>query len=331
VTLTTLALAQSPEIEALDQALDQGDALELEPLRLVYQQLGGTKVVAPEKGKVADLLRHRRELANTLLTDIWARVQTYEALRAGLPCVDSSPACVASLAALVQGAEDEAALVRRLTERLQASEELRSELPCLDSGPACLTTLATLAIAQSREIAAIDHQLVLTGDRISTAQAQAWTLYLQLEPLRLVQNLLGGGDVAANRLAIAGLELQAADLVRRREEVAEAITEEVIDQVLTYEALDRQLKRLEGQLEAQRQRQAVMEIRYRTGQGSTDEMLHLWQQTEALADQIEAVQIEQQQVVRSLEVLCGATADEAGAAVSGLGGSDRPGEPLAHP
>jgi hypothetical protein len=255
----------------------------------------------------------------------------YESLRAGLPCVDSSPDCVASLTALVAGAEDEAALVQQLTERLQAYEALQSELPCLDSGPACLTTLATLAIAQSREIAAIDQQLVLTGDRITTAQAQAWTAYLQLEPLRLVQNLLGGGDVAANRLAIAGLELQAADLVRRREEVAEAITEAVIDQVLLYEALDRQLKRLEGQLEAQRQRQAVYEIRYRTGQGSTDEMLRLWQQTEALADQIEAVQIEQQQVVRSLEVLCGTTADDTGAAAVGADSRDSPGEPLAHP
>jgi hypothetical protein len=82
VTLATLALAQSPEIEAIDQDLgQQGDALE--PLRLVYRQLGGTKVVTPETGKAADLLRHRRELATAIMTDLWERVQTYENLSSG--------------------------------------------------------------------------------------------------------------------------------------------------------------------------------------------------------------------------------------------------------
>ena len=119
-----------------------------------------------------------------------------------------------------------------------------------------------------------------------------------------MQNLLGGGDVQRNRLAIATLEVQAADLVRRREEVAEGLARQVIGRVLEVEALDRQRQALMGQLETQLQRQAVMEVSYRTGQGSTATMLTVWQRTEELQAQIEEVGIEREQGVRALEVLC---------------------------
>lgn len=122
--------------------------------------------------------------------------------------------------------------------------------------------------------------------------------------MRLVQNLLGGGDVAANRLAIADLEIKAADLLRRREEVAEAIAQDVIELVLDYEASGRRLEVLDGRLTTQLQRQAVLEVRYRTGQGTTDQMLRMWQQTDELRAQIDEVQIDQDQTVRELEVLC---------------------------
>ena len=87
----------------------------------------------------------------------------------------------------------------------------------MESSPECLATLTTLALANSGEIDTINQRLALTGDRIDYAQAREWTFYLPsssfsvlsadpvqwIDPLRLVQNLLGGGDVAANRLAIA--------------------------------------------------------------------------------------------------------------------------------
>lgn len=135
-----------------------------------------------------------------------------------------------------------------------------------------------------------------------------------IDPLRLIQNLLGGGEVQRNRLAIADLEIGAADLVRRREEVAESLAREVIDGVLEYEALGRRLALLESQLETQRQRQAVMEVSYRTGQGSTATMLSVWQRTEDLQAQIEEVGIEREQGVRGLEVLCWVEESETGKA-----------------
>lgn len=92
--------------------------------------------------------------------------------------------------------------------------------------------------------------------------------------------------------------------MRRREEVAEGLAREVIDGVLEYEALGRRLALLERQLETQLQRQAVMEVAYRTGQGNTATMLGVWQQTEDLQARIEEVGIEREQGVRELEVLC---------------------------
>ena len=198
------------------------------------------------------------------------------------------------------------------------SVPVRAELPCLDSSEECLTTLTALAISNSSEIEAINQRLELTGDRIEYAEAHQWLEFLPssfssvlsanpltwIDPLRLIQNLLGGGDVQRNRLAIADLEIGAADLVRRREEVAESLAREVVDGVLEYEALGRRLELLESQLETQLQRQAVMEVAYRTGQGSTGTMLSVWQRTEELQAQIEEVGIEREQGVRALEVLC---------------------------
>ena len=145
----------------------------------------------------------------------------------------------------------------------------------------------------------------LASDRIGYAGARQWTEYLTLDPLRLVQNIFGGGDVQRNRLAIAELEVRAADLVRRREEVAESLARDVVELVLEYEQLGRQIELLEAQLETQRQREAVMEVAYRTGQGSTQTMLRVWQRTENMqARQLEK-QILQARTQQALEALVG--------------------------
>ncbi|MEA5467038.1 hypothetical protein [Leptothoe sp. PORK10 BA2] len=78
----------------------------------------------------------------------------------------------------------------------------------------CLTELTQQAIAQSSEIEAINGQLELTAQRQDYAVARQWTNYLTLDPIRLIQNVLGGGDVQRERIAIATLELEAANLIR---------------------------------------------------------------------------------------------------------------------
>ena len=99
------------------------------------------------------------------------------------------------------------------------------------------------------------------------------------------------------------LELQVADLVRRREEVAEDLATEVVDLVLAYEEGEKALELLQMQLETQQLQQAVMESSYRTGQGDTGAMLAVWQRTETLSVQVSTRQTGQAQVIRQLESL----------------------------
>ena len=64
----------------------------------------------------------------------------------------------------------------------------------------CLETLTQQAIAQSSEIEAINEQLEFTDQRQDYATARHWVNYITLDPFRLVQNVLGGGDVQRDRL-----------------------------------------------------------------------------------------------------------------------------------
>ena len=184
----------------------------------------------------------------------------------------------------------------------------------------CLEILTQQAIGQSSEIEAINQQLILTAERQEYAEARQWTNYLTLDPIRLVQNVLGGGDVQRDRLAIASLELDTANLIRRQEAVAEALTREVVDLVLDYEQLDRQAELIASQLESHRLRVAVAEARYRTGQGSTSSMIGMWQRTEDLTVRCSEKRIGQAQMGRELEVLTG-NEDLAATRISSIDGS----------
>ena len=169
----------------------------------------------------------------------------------------------------------------------------------------CLETLTQQAIAQSSEIESINAQLVLTTERQDYAEARQWTNYITLDPVRLVQNVLGGGDVQRDRLAIATLELETANLLRRREEVAETLTRDVVDLVLDHEKLLRRGELTASQLATQELRQAAQEAKYRTGQSSTDAMLRVWQRTEDYQARCEENRVDSLQVIRELQVLTG--------------------------
>ncbi|MDV3351407.1 hypothetical protein QGP82_22075 [Leptothoe sp. LEGE 181152] len=170
----------------------------------------------------------------------------------------------------------------------------------------CLAQLTQQAIDHSSEIEAINQQLELTAERQDYAESRQWTNYLTLDPIRLVQNVLGGGDVQRDRLAIANLELETANLIRRREEVAEEIANDVLDAVLDHQSLKLEGRMLATRLDTQRQRQMVTEAKYRTGQSSTDAMLRVWQRTEDMAARCEENIIQHQRVIEELYALVGA-------------------------
>lgn len=175
------------------------------------------------------------------------------------------------------------------------------ELPCLNSSVECLSELTEEAIAHSLEIQSIDERLVLGDDRISHARRRRWTNLITSDIPRLIANILGGGDMQRDRIAIAELELRQADLVRRRWEVSEAIAQDIVDLVLDWERLGRRLELMDTQLQTQQQREAVMEAAYRTGSGSTSSMLITWQRTEDMEARLLEWQVEQTQTRQELE------------------------------
>ena len=77
----------------------------------------------------------------------------------------------------------------------------------------CEHYLTSNAIAKSLviqslngKISKIDKQIEYLSERVQYYQARNWTNYITLDPVKLVQNLFGGGDVQKNQLTITDIE-----------------------------------------------------------------------------------------------------------------------------
>jgi predicted ATPase len=193
------------------------------------------------------------------------------------------------------------------------------ELPCLNSSSKCIELLAERAIANSTElvtldeqIALIDKRLVVAGERIDHTSKKRWTNYLSTDPLRIAANLLGGGDVQRDNLAIADLEIKSAELEtqlanlhRRQAEIKSELKEEILSLVLDYETAEREYALAQSKLVTYNQQRQLIEIDYQFGSGSTTEMLSLWQQGETLEAIIIQADNKRSEIVRKLTQLTG--------------------------
>lgn len=154
------------------------------------------------------------------------------------------------------------------------------------------------AIAQSLELKTLDERLQVNQERIRQQRRSKWKTWIQPNLIGLVANVLGGGDAQKLDLAIADLELKTDELRRRRSEVEGQIGDKVRDLVLEVEQRDRRLAVVRTQQTEYRQKVAVLEVAYRTGQGSTSQMMGLWQQgddlnanlSQAESDRLAAIQ-----------------------------------------
>jgi hypothetical protein len=111
-------------------------------------------------------------------------------------------------------------------------------LPCLDSTTECIDQLTQKAIANSSELVTLDEQIALIDERLVVAEKRIdhtskkrWNNYISSDPLRIAANILGGGDVQRDNIAIADLEVKSAELEayranlhRRKAEVSVNIT-----------------------------------------------------------------------------------------------------------
>jgi len=97
--------------------------------------------------------------------------------------------------------------------------------------------------------------------------------------LRLARNIAGGGDRAATRLEIAELE-------RRRAEVEAGLRLSVAERVAELEAARRRLDLARERKAAHGSRLSLSAVGYRTGEGSTEEMMALWQTREEMRGRV---------------------------------------------
>jgi predicted ATPase len=181
--------------------------------------------------------------------------------------------------------------------------------------------LTDKAIANSSElvtldeqIALIDKRLAVAGERIEHTYKKRWTNYLSTDPLRIAANVFGGGDVQRDNIAIADLEVKSAELevdranlYRRQAEVKSQLKENVLGLVLEYETAEREYVLAQSKLATYNQQRQLIEIDYQFGNGSTTQMLSMWQQGESLEAQVMEASGKKGEITRKLQQLTGFT------------------------
>ncbi len=185
---------------------------------------------------------------------------------------------------------------------------------CLNSSDECVQQLSEKAIASSHKlktlaerITLIEQRLELAEDRIEYTRKKKWTNYISANPVNILQNIFGGGDVQRDRIAIASLEIRTADLLaakaeleRQQEEEKVEIGDRVLRLLLDYEAAQRRHKLLSSQLKTLEQQQRVARVSYRLGRGSTSQILGMADQRDRLREKIVDAEIEKDEAVREL-------------------------------
>jgi hypothetical protein len=197
-------------------------------------------------------------------------------------------------------------------------------LPCLDSGNECIQTLTEAAIEQSPEvktlderIALIDRRLELTGQRIDHANARHWTSYLTTDPIAILQNIFGGGQVQRDRMAITDLEIRTADLEAARAELERQraakqsqLGEQILTLVMVYESAIRQERAIASQLEKHDLLTRITEIDYRFGGSSTETYLGRIGQRKQLEGQLTRYRLDRDGAKRQILSLTGFSAPD---------------------
>lgn len=158
----------------------------------------------------------------------------------------------------------------------------------------------------------IEQRLAVTEDRIDYTSKKKWTNYITTNPVDIIQNIFGGGDVKRDEIAIASLEIRTADLLaakaeleRQQEAEKLKLEDKVLHLLLNYEAAQRKHELLTSQLETLEQQREVVRIGYRMGGGSTSQILGMENRRDRLNEQLTDVTIARDESVRQLLHLIG--------------------------
>ena len=192
-------------------------------------------------------------------------------------------------------------------------------LPCKNSSPECIKLLTQRAINHSPELLTIEQRIKIISERlelmeekIDYSQKKTWTNYITLDPIRLIQNIFGGGDLQRDRIAITDLELSVgqleaakAELERQKERQKGVVEAEVLRLVLSYESSLRRRDLVFSQLANFQKQQQIELIGYRLGSGSTNQYLASQLRGEQLQNSLFEVENQLNQNLREIYQLTG--------------------------
>ena len=152
----------------------------------------------------------------------------------------------------------------------------------------------------------------LLGKRIEYSRKRSWTSYITIDPVKLLQNIFGGGDVQRDKLAIADLQVKTAqlesalaELAVQKEEQKINLGDKVLRLVLDIENSDRTIALIQSQQNTFALQNEVFRIQYRFGQGSTEQLLGMTTRGDRLNEQLTAAFIRRDEAVRELGQVTG--------------------------
>ena len=174
---------------------------------------------------------------------------------------------------------------------LWQSKAIAQQLPCLDSSKECLELLTNAAVANSYRIDAVETQIeiidskdLVISDRISFVDRKRWVNFFSNNPVempfKLVANILGGGDLQRDRIAIADLEVKRATLLSNKarllanvKEYEYQLREDILELLIEYESNIKGISLIEDRLDSLEFKYQIFLIDYTGGQSNTDKFM----------------------------------------------------------
>jgi hypothetical protein len=185
--------------------------------------------------------------------------------------------------------------------------------------PECVDVLTEMAITNSPKIKSLREKITLVEERVAFLeekidynQDRQWTDYITLDPIKLVQNIFGGGDVQRTRLTIADLETKTSalsfDLVQLEQAIENeksVLREKIYNLLLEIQDNTRQVQLIESQLETFKKQKEIFKIQYAGGEGTTNQYLGLQDKEDKLNDRLLDAQIKRDKAKSNLFEITG--------------------------
>ena len=237
-----------------------------------------------------DELNEERQPGDTL-EDTRQNAQDDEArqrLLGDLPCLDSSTTCIGQLQ---QKAIASNLSIRQMDQRIQEINDKIAEAQKNGQKAVRLEVFKPIVqfYLQDQIIppgAAVPGQPAPQPTRIRPLQQilsifsqpiNAFNNILSLIGVPLFEQRFGGSQqTQARAIAIGDLQIKVAELQRNRAAVADRLREQVTEQALKYEELQRNADLKNAIANREASRIQIMEIGYKFGQGDTSQMLSVW-------------------------------------------------------